>query len=333
MRRSPGGVPESGEDMAEVLLFHHALGLTPGHQRVRRRAAGGRAHRPHARPVRRADVRRRSRTGVAFIDESRLRATSSSGASGPPTTCPPTSSTRASRSACCRPRSSPRPGPGPAARCCSTPASRSPASGPSGPGRTGVPVQIHGMDADPIFVGEGDVDAARELVAIDRRRRAVPLPGRPALLRRRDAAVVRRGRGGAAQGAGVGVPPGPLRSPAACARRRAGAGSPRRSVRPAGEAADRAGRDVRGGVELEEARAAVRRAEDAAGVGGRDGRRTAAHPADRPGAGRGRLGHGSGKHGFLGVLGRRTDSVSGAVPVGRSAAQVRRTEAGLVVGR
>ncbi len=28
----------------------------------------------------------------------------------------------------------------------------------------GVPVQIHGMDADPIFVGEGDVDAARELI-------------------------------------------------------------------------------------------------------------------------------------------------------------------------
>jgi dienelactone hydrolase len=28
-----------------------------------------------------------------------------------------------------------------------------------------VPVQIHGMDADPIFAGEGDIDAARELVA------------------------------------------------------------------------------------------------------------------------------------------------------------------------
>ncbi|PZF86045.1 dienelactone hydrolase family protein [Jiangella anatolica] len=27
-----------------------------------------------------------------------------------------------------------------------------------------VPVQVHGMDADPIFVGEGDVDAARALV-------------------------------------------------------------------------------------------------------------------------------------------------------------------------
>lgn len=29
----------------------------------------------------------------------------------------------------------------------------------------GVPVQIHGMDGDPFFVGEGDVDAARALVA------------------------------------------------------------------------------------------------------------------------------------------------------------------------
>jgi dienelactone hydrolase len=29
----------------------------------------------------------------------------------------------------------------------------------------GVPVQIHGMDADPYFAGEGDIDAARALVA------------------------------------------------------------------------------------------------------------------------------------------------------------------------
>jgi dienelactone hydrolase len=28
----------------------------------------------------------------------------------------------------------------------------------------GVPAQVHGMDADPIFAGEGDIDAARELV-------------------------------------------------------------------------------------------------------------------------------------------------------------------------
>jgi len=28
-----------------------------------------------------------------------------------------------------------------------------------------LPVQIHGMDADPFFVGEGDIEAAREIVA------------------------------------------------------------------------------------------------------------------------------------------------------------------------
>ncbi|MGY0057169.1 dienelactone hydrolase family protein [Streptomyces sp. LZ34] len=35
--------------------------------------------------------------------------------------------------------------------------------GPAWP--DGVPVQVHGMDADPIFAGEGDLDAARALVA------------------------------------------------------------------------------------------------------------------------------------------------------------------------
>lgn len=34
-----------------------------------------------------------------------------------------------------------------------------------GPWPTGVPVQIHGMDRDPFFALEGDIDAARELVA------------------------------------------------------------------------------------------------------------------------------------------------------------------------
>jgi dienelactone hydrolase len=35
-----------------------------------------------------------------------------------------------------------------------------------GPWPDGVPVQIHGMDRDPIFALEGDIDAARELVEI-----------------------------------------------------------------------------------------------------------------------------------------------------------------------
>jgi dienelactone hydrolase len=33
-----------------------------------------------------------------------------------------------------------------------------------GPWPTGVRVQVHGMDADPFFAGEGDLDAARALV-------------------------------------------------------------------------------------------------------------------------------------------------------------------------
>ncbi len=33
-----------------------------------------------------------------------------------------------------------------------------------GPWPEGVPVQIHGMQDDPIFAGEGDIDAAREIV-------------------------------------------------------------------------------------------------------------------------------------------------------------------------
>jgi dienelactone hydrolase len=34
-----------------------------------------------------------------------------------------------------------------------------------GPWPVDVPVQIHGMDRDPIFVGEGDIEAAREILA------------------------------------------------------------------------------------------------------------------------------------------------------------------------
>jgi dienelactone hydrolase len=40
-----------------------------------------------------------------------------------------------------------------------------------------VPVQIHGMDADPYFVGEGDVEAAREIVATAPRAELFLYPG------------------------------------------------------------------------------------------------------------------------------------------------------------
>lgn len=41
----------------------------------------------------------------------------------------------------------------------------------------GVPVQIHGMDGDEFFAGEGDVDAARELVASDAEAELFLYPG------------------------------------------------------------------------------------------------------------------------------------------------------------
>lgn len=37
-----------------------------------------------------------------------------------------------------------------------------------GPWPSSVPVQIHGMDNDPIFVGEGDIESAREIAATAR---------------------------------------------------------------------------------------------------------------------------------------------------------------------
>ena len=40
-----------------------------------------------------------------------------------------------------------------------------------------VPVQIHGMDADPFFMEEGDVDAAREIVGSSERAELFLYPG------------------------------------------------------------------------------------------------------------------------------------------------------------
>ena len=41
----------------------------------------------------------------------------------------------------------------------------------------GVPVQIHGMDADPEFAGAGDLEAARALVAVTERAELFLYPG------------------------------------------------------------------------------------------------------------------------------------------------------------
>ena len=41
----------------------------------------------------------------------------------------------------------------------------------------GVPAQIHGMDSDPFFVDEGDIDAARALVASNKHAELFLYPG------------------------------------------------------------------------------------------------------------------------------------------------------------
>ncbi|MEA2546861.1 MAG: hypothetical protein QOI09_2134 [Chloroflexota bacterium] len=148
--------------MAEVLLFHHAQGLTPGVTAFADvlRAAGHAVHTPDlfdGRTFQSIDE------GMAFIQETGfddLRARGVRTADDLPaelvyagfsfgvTIAQQLAQTR------------------PGARGALLFYSAIPISGEwaFGPWPDGVPVQIHGMDADPYFVGEGDVDAAREIV-------------------------------------------------------------------------------------------------------------------------------------------------------------------------
>ena len=120
--------------MADVLLFHHAQGLTPGVRAFadELRAAGHTVHVPDLFDGRTFDS---IDEGMAFV---KGPGSTRSRARRPHRRRParPSSSTPASRSARWSPSSSPRRGRAPAARCCSTRASRSAASGRSGRGRT-----------------------------------------------------------------------------------------------------------------------------------------------------------------------------------------------------
>jgi len=149
--------------MAEVLLFHHAQGLTPGVVAFadELRAAGHSVHTPDlfdGRTFHSIDE------GMAYIQESgfdelRARGVRSAdnmaaelvyaGFSFGVTIAQQLAQTRSG------------------ARGALLFYSAIPISGEwaFGPWPDGVPVQIHGMDADPFFVGEGDIDAAREIVA------------------------------------------------------------------------------------------------------------------------------------------------------------------------
>jgi dienelactone hydrolase len=148
--------------MAEVLLFHHAQGLTPGVTAFADvlRAAGHTVHTPDlfdGRTFQSIDA------GMAFIQETGfddLRARGVRTADDLPaelvyagfsfgeTIAQQLAQTRAG------------------ARGALLFYSCVPINGEwaFGPWPDGVPVQIHGADNDPFFVGEGDIEAAREIV-------------------------------------------------------------------------------------------------------------------------------------------------------------------------
>jgi dienelactone hydrolase len=148
--------------MAEVLLFHHAQGLTPGVRAFadELRAAGHTVHTPDlfdGRTFGSIDE------GMAFIKEKGFDALGERGlrtADNLPSELVyggfSFGVTIAQQLAQTRP----------GARGALLFYSAVPISGEwaFGPWPDGVPVQIHGADADPYFVGEGDIDAAREIV-------------------------------------------------------------------------------------------------------------------------------------------------------------------------
>jgi dienelactone hydrolase len=148
--------------MAEVLLYHHAQGLTPGVARFADdlRAAGHKVHTPdlfEGRTFGSID------DGMAYIraqgfDELRAKGVRLADAY-------PNELVYAGFSfgaAIAQQLAQTRPG----AKGALLFYSAIPITGDwaFGPWPEGVPVQIHGMDNDPIFVGEGDIEAAREIV-------------------------------------------------------------------------------------------------------------------------------------------------------------------------
>ncbi|MGC5020860.1 dienelactone hydrolase family protein [Micromonospora sp. DT47] len=146
--------------MAEVLLFHHAQGQTPGFLAFadELRAAGHTVHTPDLYDGRAFDTLDEGlayarEIGFGEILERGVRAADDlphelvyAGVSLGVMPAQKLAQTR------------------PGARGALLFESCLPPSEFGGPWPAGVPVQIHGMDADPFFSGEGDVEAARALV-------------------------------------------------------------------------------------------------------------------------------------------------------------------------
>ena len=197
-RRLALGVP-----MTDVIVFHHAQGLTEGVGAFadRLRAAGHQVTVPdlydgqtfdnlddgigYARQIGFDTVMERGRVAAEDLPErDRLR--------------------RVLPWRTARPAAGPDPPRREGARCSSTPAYPRRSSGPIGPRASRF--RSTPWRRIPLFVGDGDLDAAQALVAVDRRRGTVPLPRRPAPVRRPQPARVHRQRRRPAQPAGTAIP-------------------------------------------------------------------------------------------------------------------------------
>jgi len=150
--------------MADVLLFHHAQGLTPGVIAFADalRAAGHTVHTPDLFDGRTFES---IPDGMAFIKEQGFDVMEERGvrsADDLPAGLVYAGFSFGVMSA--QRLAQTRPGACGAILCYSC----LPITGEwaIGPWPDGVPVQIHGADADPFFMDEGDVDAAREIVAL-----------------------------------------------------------------------------------------------------------------------------------------------------------------------
>ena len=149
--------------MAEVLLYHHAQGLTPGVRAFadELRAAGHTVHTPDlfdGRTFETLDEGLAHAKGIGFenILEQGVRSADNL---SPELVYAGFSLGEMSAQKLAQTR--------PGARGALLFYSCIPISGEwaFGPWPEGVPVQIHGADHDPYFVDEGDIDAAREIVA------------------------------------------------------------------------------------------------------------------------------------------------------------------------
>ncbi len=145
--------------MAEVLLFHHALGLTPG---VTAFADGlrERGHTVHTPDLFRGRTFATIEDGVAYADGVGFETVIEAGVREADAL--PAGLVYAGFSLGVLPAqklAQTRAGARGALLCYSCVPTSAFGAWPAG-----VPVQVHGMDADPYFVDEGDIDAARALV-------------------------------------------------------------------------------------------------------------------------------------------------------------------------